>query len=73
MKPLAYLIESVIYITLIVICLPYAYISYGLENLELAYANTGAVLFMLVMYIIATVDFVKSLKEKTKRKGSRFK
>ena len=73
MKPLAYLIESVIYITLIVICLPYAYISYGLGNLELAYANTGAVLFMLVMYIIATVDFVKSLKEKPKRKGSRFK
>ena len=73
MKLLAYLMESVIYITLIAICIPYAYISYGLGYFDLAFANTGGVLVAMVIYVMVTVDFVKNLKEKSKGKGRRFK
>ena len=73
MKPFKFVFEMFIYIMLLAICGPYAVMLYKLGYYGLSYVNAGASLLIVVIATDSIVSFIKSLKEKSKGKGRRFK
>ncbi len=72
-KPVRYLLECLIYIVMLSICLPYAVTAYVYDLYDIMYMNIAGTLIMAVMILVNLYCFVKSLIQRYRKRGERFK
>lgn len=70
-KPVRYVIESLIYLTLLSVTVAYTVVSFSLDNQTFLFANAGASLVSAVMFVINIVELIKSFI--LKKRGRRYK